>query len=171
MNNRFLTSIAASLLSLFMVGASFAQDEHKPVEIKQKIKFDRLSVADGLPSSHVAGVKTGPNGFLWITTAGGLSRYDGKNIKNFIHDPDNPETLGGRLADPFAFDEQGFLWVSLLGGPIDRFDPKSETVTPPAATERSTPPSSSSLRFLFSSSCFFRSMPRTSASICLFTLS
>ena len=48
---------------------------------------------------------------------------------------------------------------------------KSETVTPPAATERSTPPSSSSLRFLFSSSCFFRSMPRTSASICLFTLS
>lgn len=45
--------------------------------------FTNYSTAQGLPDNNTQSVLSDSRGFLWIATAEGLSRFDGKNFKNF----------------------------------------------------------------------------------------
>ena len=44
------------------------------------VKF--LSSANGLPSNYIRDIEIGPQGFLWLSTAKGLARYDGVDLDN-----------------------------------------------------------------------------------------
>ena len=35
-----------------------------------------------------------PDGYLWIGSDNGLNRYDGYNLRQFKHDPNDPKSLG-----------------------------------------------------------------------------
>lgn len=41
-----------------------------------------LSSANGLPSNYIRDIEIGPQGFLWLSTAKGLARYDGVDLNN-----------------------------------------------------------------------------------------
>ena len=45
--------------------------------------FKSFTVADGLPSNHIYNCMEDNQGFLWITTDAGISRFDGKHFQNF----------------------------------------------------------------------------------------
>jgi len=47
----------------------------------------------GLPHNHVMGIEQDQNGFLWIATWDGLSRYDGYEFKNYYHNPADSTSL------------------------------------------------------------------------------
>lgn len=63
------------------------------------------------------------DGKLWVCTAGGFGELvdnaaDGGNgiFRNYFYDPNNTESLPGRLVWHFHEDEKGLLWVSTQSG-------------------------------------------------------
>jgi ligand-binding sensor domain-containing protein len=47
----------------------------------------------GLPHNHVMGIAQDKNGFIWIATWDGLSRYNGYEFKNYYHNPSDSSSL------------------------------------------------------------------------------
>lgn len=45
--------------------------------------FTNYTTAQGLPDNNIQSILSDSRGFLWVATAEGLSRFDGKNFKNF----------------------------------------------------------------------------------------
>ncbi len=57
------------------------------------IKFEHLSVAQGLSSGNVQCIYQDSRGFMWFGTDDGLNKYDGYKFTVYRHDPDDPLTL------------------------------------------------------------------------------
>ena len=67
------------------------------------------------------------NGFLWISTADGLNRYDGNNIKVFKNDPNDSTTIPTNVCYAIAEDADGFIWIGFSKNIIAKYDPRNET--------------------------------------------
>lgn len=52
-----------------------------------------FGIEDGLPQSFVSGITQDKDGFIWIATLDGLSRYDGRSFKNFRNRPGDVTSL------------------------------------------------------------------------------
>ncbi len=87
-------------------------------------RFERLSVAQGLPGGPIRALAFGPDGSLWAGAAEGLARIDPRTekIATYRHRPDDPATLSGIAAESLAFDAHGTLWVGTDSG-LNAFDP------------------------------------------------
>ncbi len=90
------------------------------------IRFERLSLEDGLPQATVTRVLADSTGFIWVGTYDGLARYDGYNFKIFQYNADNPTSLSSNAILAITEGSQGYIWVGTLNG-LNRFDPKTET--------------------------------------------
>jgi hypothetical protein len=82
-----------------------------PVVDGKGISFTRLSTAEGLSQTKVGQILQDGQGFMWFGTQYGLNRYDGYNYKLFVHDPRNPNSLGGVEINALFKDREGALWV------------------------------------------------------------
>ncbi|MFD2573550.1 two-component regulator propeller domain-containing protein [Spirosoma soli] len=67
-------------------------------------------------------------GYIWLGGMG-LYRFDGYRFKVYLHDPTNPNSLGGDKAEVVYCDRQGYIWIGLLGEGLDRLDPTTGTFT------------------------------------------
>lgn len=76
------------------------------------------TTADGLPQSSVVEIAQTPDGFLWLTTLGGLARFDGRSFRTF-DTTTNPELPHSRFAG-MVVDDAGRLWVGLQTGELLR---------------------------------------------------
>ncbi len=67
---------------------------------------------------------------LWVGTYGGLNRLDLKTdrIVPYLHDPDDPNSLGGNLVTTLERDAAGRLWVGSSEG-LDRLDEETGVFT------------------------------------------
>ena len=63
-------------------------------------------------------------GGAWITTGGGLFRYDTAEdtFRRYRHDPDDPTSLSDDATMALHLDRRGQLWVGTQSG-LDRYDP------------------------------------------------
>ncbi|MBX3747699.1 MAG: hypothetical protein KF833_20510 [Verrucomicrobiae bacterium] len=74
-------------------------------------------VEDGLPDNVVHAIQQGPDGYLWISTPGGLARFDGVRFRVFDRrEPGLESDRSVRMA-PGA---QGELWISMDRGELVR---------------------------------------------------
>ncbi len=82
----------------------------------------RFGVEDGLPQSFISGITQDKDGFIWLGTLDGLSRYDGRGFKNF-HYRSNDSTGISSNAIAYLF-PQANNRISLLydGYHNDEFD-------------------------------------------------
>lgn len=48
---------------------------------KPRIKFEKLSVENGMSQSSVLSIMQDSQGFMWFATLDGLNKYDGYNFK------------------------------------------------------------------------------------------
>ena len=76
-----------------------------------RIRFDRLSIAQGLSQGSGLTIAQDSRGFIWIGTQDGLNRYDGKHVEVFRHDPDDPESLADNFITNVSQAEDGALWI------------------------------------------------------------
>ncbi|MEI7901651.1 MAG: two-component regulator propeller domain-containing protein [bacterium] len=70
---------------------------------------------EGLPDNTVTGVGQTPDGFLWVATKTGLSRFDGVQFREF------PVMSDGAPADRIMLllaDRRGRLWIAKEGGAV-----------------------------------------------------
>ena len=67
---------------------------------------------DGLPASYIINMYQDSNGFLWIATYNGLSRFDGKQLINYGYENGMPYII----ADAIYEDSKHRLWIGTRGG-------------------------------------------------------
>ncbi len=92
-----------------------------------QVRFERISMEQGLSQSAISAMAQDPDGFLWFGTQYGLDRYDGYRFENWSHDPDDPGTLGNSAIRDLEVSAEGYLWVANRGG-LDRLDPRTGMV-------------------------------------------
>lgn len=92
----------------------------------RNLRFERLSLEQGLSQSHVNCILQDRHGFLWLGTQDGLNRYDGYRFQVFKHDSRDPDSLANNTVWALFEDKDGVLWVGTDGGGLDRWDPSRQ---------------------------------------------
>jgi signal transduction histidine kinase/ligand-binding sensor domain-containing protein len=81
----------------------------------QDFSYKMFTIKDGLPGSVVSSVFQDSRGYLWISTEGGLSRYDGTTFKNYSISNGLPSyTASYGLEDSI-----GHIWFTYKEGVCD----------------------------------------------------
>ena len=93
------------------------------------LRFDNLSIEEGLSQSVVNAIIQDQHGFIWLGTQDGLNRYDGYEFRVFKHDPSQAYSIGGNFIQAIHEDQAGNIWIGTLGGGLNRFDPVTEQFT------------------------------------------
>ena len=93
------------LIGLFLI---------QPIIIAQSSRL--YTMQDGLVSSHIKSITQDKEGFIWITSVDGLSRFDGKNFVTFKRNPDSEYSLRNNSVLTFFEDSQDSYWVGTKGG-------------------------------------------------------
>jgi len=62
------------------------------------LKFEHLSLQEGLSQSSVYAIVQDSQGFLWFATQDGLNKYDGYSFTVYQHIPDDPNSLSHNLS-------------------------------------------------------------------------
>ncbi|TDR17575.1 EAL domain-containing protein [Marinicella litoralis] len=80
------------------------------------IQFKQMLGEDDLASNYVNHIIQRQDGFIWIATAEGISRYDGKNIINHKSYPDNHKSLPNPWVNYLLEDHNQQLWIATATG-------------------------------------------------------
>ena len=85
--------------------------------------FRTVDVKDGLADNFVRDITTDAEGYVWISTINGLSRYDGYHFLNFL-----PQQWGARSSDVAMVRQtaDGTLWL-LCSGELLTYRPATQT--------------------------------------------
>ena len=116
---------------------SVSQD-HAPGSV---VRFEHLTIQDGLSQNAGLAIFQDSRGFLWIGTQDGLNRYDGYSFTVYKHEAEDPASISYNGVLSITEDKDGFLWIGTWGGGLNRFDPATETFT----TYRNIPDNPASL--------------------------
>jgi ligand-binding sensor domain-containing protein len=93
----------------------------------EDLRFEHLTVADGLPNNHVKSIIQDQLGFIWFTTQNGLVKYDGYSFKIYAPEANNPNSLSTRNPVDVIEDHLGDLWITSWASGLIKFDRESET--------------------------------------------
>ena len=102
--------LALLCLSSLFIG-SLAKSLQLPAS---ELHLRQITVRDGLPSAYINKILQRHDGFIWIASKGGLSRFDGKNFNNYQMSAD-----GGVISNDVLSlleDKQQQLWVGTARG-------------------------------------------------------
>ncbi len=100
-----------------------------PQSVQTDLKFERLSIAQGLSHSTVNCILQDHKGFMWFGTFDGLNRYDGHSFAVYKHNPQDSMSLGASGVWALYEDSTSVLWVGTENGGLNRFDRATETFT------------------------------------------
>jgi signal transduction histidine kinase/ligand-binding sensor domain-containing protein/DNA-binding NarL/FixJ family response regulator len=101
--------LVLALLSCLAGGTAFAAPT-------PTLRFEHLSVNDGLAQETVLSIVQDPDGFMWFGTQSGLSRYDGYRFTNFRNVVGDPKSLLNNWVRVLTVDRKGRLWIGTDGG-------------------------------------------------------
>jgi ligand-binding sensor domain-containing protein/signal transduction histidine kinase len=90
------------------------------------LRFDHISIEQGLSQSSVRVIFQDSRGFIWFGTEDGLNRYDGYTFKSFKPDPDVSNSLSDRWITSIIEDQDGYLWIGTRQGGLNRYDPRTQ---------------------------------------------
>jgi ligand-binding sensor domain-containing protein len=81
--------------------------------------FDNYSIKQGLGEQKVYTLLQDSKDYIWLGTANGLSRFDGKKFMNFTASHDSLAAGGVKC---IIEDSLGYIWFGHLGGGISRYN-------------------------------------------------
>ncbi len=90
------------------------------------VRFEHITIQDGLSQSTGQVIFQDSRGFLWIGTQDGLNRYDGYTFISFKNDPENTTTISNNNIIAIEEDDVGLLWIGTSDG-LNRFNPATGT--------------------------------------------
>jgi len=96
--------------------------------IAQNLRFERLSMENGLSNNTILTIFQDKKGFIWFGTEDGLNRYDGYNCKVYKNDPDDSTSISGKKIYSIIEDSSGGLWLGTDAG-LNYFDRNIEVFT------------------------------------------
>ena len=81
----------------------------------KKGTWKNYSYFDGLTDNRIYAIHRASDGMMWFGTAGGISRYDGKEFVNFT-------TEDGDWVTVIHSEPDGVMWFGTWGGGVSRYD-------------------------------------------------
>ncbi|PEN11455.1 hypothetical protein CRI94_15585 [Longibacter salinarum] len=97
--------------------------------VPPRIRFERLTLEDGLSQGHIYDILQDRRGFMWFATESGLNRYDGHDFKVYEPRPFDSESLSDGTINDIHEAQDGSIWVATQFGGVNRLDPLTDTVT------------------------------------------
>ncbi len=128
---------AISLVGLLAPAAAPASviDKGAPTTSLTQYKIDNWQTEQGLPLNTVQSLFQTRDGYLWVGTAGGLSRFDGVRFTNF-ESAQTPD-MASQPIFGFMEDAQGNLWIgNTRGASIYRNGMFQLAITPEVTANR-----------------------------------
>jgi ligand-binding sensor domain-containing protein len=84
----------------------------------QTYYFANYGVKDGLAQSNVSGIIQDRDGFFWMATDGGVSRFDGRNFINYTTE----DGLADNNVSSIFQDRSGNIWLGHHNGGLSVYD-------------------------------------------------
>src|SRR5581483_538070 len=109
-------AIRISILLLLPCGLHAGFDPSKSIT---QYVHDVWSTDNGLPQNSVLAIAQTPDGYLWLGTEEGLSRFDGVRFVTF--DKRNTPGFQNNEVDALLVDHAGNLWIGTHGGGVALF--------------------------------------------------
>jgi hypothetical protein len=81
-----------------------------PIPYNRPVKFESLTLEDGLLQGSVYAIHQDRRGFMWFGTQEGIRRYDGYTFKNFKHVPFDSTSAQTAWVVDIAEASDGSLW-------------------------------------------------------------
>ncbi|HUM47042.1 MAG TPA: two-component regulator propeller domain-containing protein, partial [Chitinophagales bacterium] len=91
--------------------------------------FRQLTAGDGLSDNQVTCMLRDKNGFMWLGTRDGLSRYDGHDFYNFRHRVNDAASLCSNNITCLAYDNDSILWVGTASSGFCSYDFRTQKFT------------------------------------------
>ncbi len=93
------------------------------------VRFEHLTVNDGLPENSVRAIIQDQYGFLWFATQNGVARYDGTGMKTYLPDPADSNSIDIRFVLAMAEDDTGSIWLGSFSAGVSLYDPVRDRFT------------------------------------------
>lgn len=93
------------------------------------LKFERLSLDEGLSQSTVYSLIQDKKGFIWAGTEEGLNRFDGNHFKVYKNILGDEKSIANNLVKKIYQDNDGTLWIGTLDGFFMKYDNNSDNFT------------------------------------------
>jgi ligand-binding sensor domain-containing protein/signal transduction histidine kinase/AraC-like DNA-binding protein len=87
----------------------------------QTFVFNHLAAEEGLAQNTVLAVTQDRDGFIWLGTPNGLSRFDSREFRNFRHDGHTRGAISSDYVRALFCTRGGALWVGTEHG-LNRYD-------------------------------------------------
>ncbi len=97
-------------------------------QLPPDLKFDHISLKEGLSNFTATAIAQDKQGFLWFGTEDGLNKYDGYAFDQFLYEPSNTSGLPSPKITSLCVDGSGKLWIGTQGGLVV-FDPMTGVFT------------------------------------------
>jgi ligand-binding sensor domain-containing protein/signal transduction histidine kinase len=114
----FDKSILFVLFIFFNIGHASSQRE---------IKFNKLTVEDGLSQNNINHIIQDQKGFIWFATNGGLNKFDGIDFTSFVYNSNDSNSISNNIINHLYEDENNKIWISTQNG-LNVFDEDTETI-------------------------------------------
>ncbi|MBN1415684.1 MAG: response regulator [Bacteroidales bacterium] len=99
---------------LFLQGfAGYSQTEHS---IYANYLFKNITMEHGLNNNKVNAICRDEYGFMWFGTNEGIDRFDGYQLKAYIHKPDDSTSINHDLIRYILLDNNKRMWIATDGG-------------------------------------------------------
>lgn len=128
--NRMM-KILKQLLRLSILGVMLL-----PVSLQGAVPqcfFETYSTLNGMTHNRVSDIYTDSEGFVWICTWYGVSRFDGYTFKNYSTTPDDTSPLSHNRFLSVSEDANSHLWFKIYNHHIYRFNRQTEQFEDPVA--------------------------------------
>lgn len=109
-------------LIIFLAAVSLLTTSSLFAVTKLPYDMQRYTIENGLPDSTVYSLKHDANGFLWLATPSGLSRYNSHSFENFGADSVSDASLVSQNAGTLLIDSKQRIWVGTWGEGLFLFD-------------------------------------------------
>jgi ligand-binding sensor domain-containing protein/serine phosphatase RsbU (regulator of sigma subunit) len=89
------------------------------------IKFEHITLEDGLSQSSIYSIVQDNKGFMWFATLDGLNKYDGYGITIYRNNPADSNSISDNVLNFLFVDKPeygGNLWIGTRGAGLCKFD-------------------------------------------------
>jgi ligand-binding sensor domain-containing protein/two-component sensor histidine kinase len=117
------------LLLLIFTGALFSLKSTAGELHQKRLKFESLTINDGLSQGMINCILQDRYGFMWFATKDGLNRYDGYQFVIYKHDPSDSTTIIDNFIQTIFEDSKGRLWIGTATKGLELFNRGRETFT------------------------------------------
>lgn len=117
----FIAASALLLVTALPASSATASAAHP-------MRFDHVTLDDGLSQSTVVAIAQDSRGFMWFGTENGLNRYDGYEFEYFRRERGNSNSLRSDFVYSLTADGDGQIWIGTNGGGLAHLDSNTGSV-------------------------------------------